>query len=132
MKSLLITILLAAPFTTASAESRIDHRSVANQRLAIEAPRATELPASALSNGEARQLDDPFVRNAASALVELNQAATAQATARANWNAAVAGGHPNPAGIWARRHHAAMEAHQAAMRRYDAAIDQLEAARGIK
>ena len=38
------------------------------------------------------------------------------AIARAKWDAAVAGGHPVEAGVWARRHFAAMQQARAAER----------------
>jgi hypothetical protein len=45
----------------------------------------------------------------ASQRVELREATHELAVARAEWDAAVAGGHPVSAGKWARRHFAAMQ-----------------------
>ncbi|MGE0869897.1 MAG: hypothetical protein AB7P03_15130 [Kofleriaceae bacterium] len=145
MKSLLISLVLACPFTSAFAESPAVTRSapVGNATSSIDRPtnvlglvmegsRATEATASSPARALGSSVDDPFVRNAAIALIELNQAAAARSTARANWDAAVAGGHPNPAGVWARRHFAAMQRHLLAAQRYDTALEQLEAARGSR
>lgn len=54
----------------------------------------------------------------------LRAARTELVAARAHWDAAVAGDHPNPAGTWARRHFAAMQKLKAAERHWQAVKEQ--------
>lgn len=66
-------------------------------------------------------------REEAAAADALQVATAAKIYARAKWDAAVAGGHPVPAGTWAQRHFDAMQAERAAHARWQAAARQLAA-----
>ena len=66
-------------------------------------------------------------REEAVAADALRVATAAKIYARAKWDAAVAGGHPVPAGAWAQRHFDAMQAERAARARWQTAARQLAA-----
>jgi hypothetical protein len=68
-------------------------------------------------------------REEAAAADALQIATAAKIYARAKWDAAVAGGHPVPAGKWAQRHFDAMQAERAALMRWQIAARQLAASR---
>ncbi|MEO8700839.1 MAG: hypothetical protein ABI867_12390 [Kofleriaceae bacterium] len=64
-------------------------------------------------------------REEIAAFLALKTARVDVATSRARWDAAVEGGHPVAAGIWARRHFEAMQARTAAQQRWRLASDRV-------
>jgi len=103
---LLATALLAAVATDAAADPRV--AAVVD-----------------LNSARLRELQ----REEAAAADALRIATAAKLYARAKWDAAVAGGHPVPAGTWAQRHFDAMQAERAARMRWQAAARKLAASR---
>src|ERR1043165_3534685 len=75
--------------------------------------------AAVVDTNSARQRE--IQREEAVAADALRIATAANLYARAKWDAAVAGGHPVPAGVWAQRHFDAMQAERAARVRWQAA-----------
>ncbi|MBS1122358.1 MAG: hypothetical protein H6Q90_4586 [Deltaproteobacteria bacterium] len=107
MKPLLLSSLLAGALalgTTASADPVV---ATANQLAGTHDLRSLE-------------------RAETSAFAALQAAGAQVAATRARWDAAVAGGHPVPAGVWARRHAGAMQLRKAALARWQAAAARVD------
>ncbi len=83
---------------------------------AVTSAHADALPSAAHDETVEVQRAESALRAARSELV----------AARAHWDAAVAGDHPNPAGTWARRHFAALQKVKVAERRWQAAKEQTD------
>ena len=109
MKTIILTSLLVASLGTVAA---------ANPVVAT----ATESPL-------ARHTSSTLEREETRAFVELKAAREQVAATRAQWDAAVADGHPVSAGTWARRHFEAMQVRRAALSRWQAAVDRVNASR---
>jgi hypothetical protein len=113
MKMILIALLLAG--ASSSARSEPKHLP------ALEPPATTLTP-------EALRVC-ALEHEAALAFRELVAAGDLRIALRARWDAAVAAGHPNPAGVWARRHHDARIRWRAAVQRYELARGEIDAVR---